>query len=101
MSTSTTTQPLEKYKYPVPFRLANLLQQGDSLRAVDNTSQAHPSLLQGVSTEHLIKLVKFGIWSKFMVEKTHKFTNIRDVLKAELKLFSKSGYGMREDFQVQ
>ena len=98
---SNTTQPREQYIYPVPFWLANLLQQGDSMRAVDQTSHAHPSILQGVSTEHLIKLVRFGIWSKFMVEKAHKFNNISDVLKAELEVFSKSGYGIREDFQVQ
>ena len=101
MSTSTNTQSLEKDIYPVPFRLANLLQQGDSLRAIDNTSLAHPSFLQSVPTEHLMKLVRFGIWSQFMVDKSDKFDNISDVLKAELKVFSKSGYGIREDFQVQ
>ena len=81
--------------------MTSLLQEGHSLEAVNYTSPTHPLFLQGVSTEHLMKLVRFGIWSKFMVEKTDKFKNISDVLKAELEVFSKSGYGIRQNFQVK
>lgn len=56
------------------------------MRAVDQTSHAHPSILQSVSTEHIIKLVRFGIWSKFMVKKGEKFNDNGDVLKAELEV---------------
>ena len=90
-----------KYLYPLPFHLTSLLQEGHSLAAIDDTSPAHPFLLQGVSTEHHIKLVRFGIWSQYMVDKSDQFENTSDVLKSELKIFLKSGYGLREDFQVQ
>ena len=82
--------------YPLPQRLANLLRQGDS---VDYKTLAHPSFLHGITTEQLIKMFKFGMWAEYMV-RTGNFDTPSDVIKAELDVFEKRGYNLREDFQV-
>ena len=87
--------------YPLPQRLANLLQLGDTFKSVDYKAMAHPSFLQNLSTDQLIKIFKFELWAKYMQHESGDFDTLSDVIKAEINTFSKSGFNLREDFQVQ
>ena len=90
----------QKYVYPLPLRLANLLLPGDSLKSVDYNALAHPSFLQRITTDQFIKMFKFGLWAEYQLNASDDFTTLSDVVKAELDTFSKSGFGLREDFKV-
>ena len=83
--------------YPLPQQLANLLHQGDY---VDYKTLAHPSFLNEVTTEQLIKMFKFKLWADYMV-KAGNFDTLSDVVKSELDVFDKRGFNLREDFQVK
>ena len=91
----------QKHIYPLPLRLANLLQAGDSFKSVDYKALAHPSFLQRITTEQFTKMFKFGLWAEYMLDTSDDFTTLSDVVKAELDTFNKSGFNLREDFQVK
>ena len=100
-ASASTYQTDTKYVYPLPQRLANLLQPGDSLKSVDYKAFAHPSFLQKLTTDQLLKMFKFELWAKYMQQASEDFDTLSDVIKAELNTFSNSGLNLREDFQVQ
>ena len=95
-----TDQTDQKYVYPLPLRLANLLLPGDSFKSVDYNALAHPSFLQRITTDQFIKMFKFGLWAEYQLNASDDFTTLSDVVKAELDIFSKSGINLREDFKV-
>ena len=98
---TSTTQTDQKYIYPLPLRLANLLQPGVSFKTIDFKALAHPAFLQQITTEQFIKMFKFELWAEYMLNASDDFTTLSDVVKAELDSFEKSGFNLREDFQVK
>jgi hypothetical protein len=68
--------------YPLPEKLGNLLKKGLTTKS-DNV---HPSLLDDVTTESLMKLMKFGLWVNYQIRMKKSHT-IEEVLRKELKLY--------------
>ena len=83
--------------YPLPSWLANLMMPGNITE--DHRFLAHPSFIQRLSVEQILKMVKFELWAKYQVH-TKKFATLSDVLREELKVFEEKGYARREEFQV-
>jgi hypothetical protein len=68
--------------YPLPARLGKLIKiEGTTLD--DNV---HPSLLENVTTEKLMKLMKFQLWIAYQI-RINKSTSAEEVIGKELKLY--------------
>ena len=100
-ATDSTDQTDQKYVYPMPQKLASLLQPGDSFKSVDFNSLAHPSFLHKTTTEQFIKMFKFGLWAEYALNASNDLDTLSDVVKKELDTFSNNGFNLREDFQVK
>ena len=81
--------------YPLPATMTKLVLPDET----DFNTTAHPSFLSGVSTEGLIKMFEFGLWSERMVRKG-KFATLSDVIKAEISIYETDGFGLRDNFQA-
>jgi hypothetical protein len=46
----------------------------------------HPSLIGNASTESLIKMMKFGLWTDFKIRENSS-SNLEDVIKEELNFY--------------
>jgi hypothetical protein len=67
------------------------------MKTVTQNNNVHPSLLENVSIEGIIKLMHFGIWvdSKLKIEAN----TIEKIMKNELKLY-KNDLGIRTDYKA-
>ena len=98
------------YIYPQPAQMADLIQPLQSRihnvkpwhdhASRDYKPVAHPSFLEGMDTDQMFKIFKFGTWARKMVS-TNKFKTLSDVIRGELQIFENGGFPLREDFQVQ
>jgi hypothetical protein len=50
------------------------------------SDNVHPSLLDNVTTESLMKLMKFGLWVNYQI-KMKKSITVEEVLRKELKMY--------------
>jgi hypothetical protein len=68
---------------------------------MDSTSHndnVHPSLLENVTIESLMKLMKFGIWVDYQIRQ-NKFLGVENVIREELKLYQ-DYLEIKEDIMV-
>ena len=96
------------YIYPQPAQMAGLIQPvakqihsakiWHEYQQADYRPVAHPSFLEGMDTEHMFKIFKFGTWAQRMVESGN--ITLSDIIKAELQIFDDMGFALRADFQV-
>jgi hypothetical protein len=59
----------------------------------------HPSLLDNVSTEKIIKLLKFGIWVKYQM-RINKSISFEDIISNELTLYQ-DDIGIKSELVVR
>ena len=98
------------YIYPQAAQLASLIQPAakhihrakiwHEYQQADYKPVAHPSFLDGMDTEQMFKIFKFGTWAQKMVD-MGKFEALSDVIKAELQVFENRGFPSRKNFQVR
>ena len=97
------------YIYPQPAQMAGLIQPVSrpmhnarvwhEYQQADYKPVAHPTFLEGMGTEQMFKIFKFGTWARKMVD-SGDFETLSDVIKAELQVFENRGFALRADFQV-
>jgi hypothetical protein len=67
-------------------------------KTTTSNSNVHPSLLENVTTESILKLLKFGLWVNYQIQ-SNKSLSAEDVIKNELKLYQHD-LGIKEDIVV-
>ena len=90
------TDDEKSHAFPLPARIAKLLMP---IYTNYHNDKVHPELVEGLSTEQMLKMLQFGRWSKCKV-KTGMSKSLSNVLREELKIFEDAGFAIREDFQV-
>jgi hypothetical protein len=80
--------------YPLPARLGKLIK----IEKTTLDDNVHPSLLENVTTESILKLLKFGLWVNYQIQ-SNKSLSAEDVIKNELKLYQHD-LGIKEDIVV-
>ncbi len=75
----------------MPAELANLLDLSDTpIRASDTNIKLHPSMIDGIAPENILKLQKFSIWTEYQTKIGGK--KLEKVLSDELakyKMFAR------------
>jgi phosphotransferase system HPr-like phosphotransfer protein len=80
--------------YPLPARLGKLIK--NEITTLDDN--VHPSLLEDVTTESLMKLMKFQLWIAYQI-RINKSTSAEEVMSKELNLYEHE-LGMKENRMV-
>lgn len=88
-----------KYIYPLPSNLAKLVEGINGGKTSYDENFAHPSLLDGVDTKQMLKLLKFKLWADHMV-KSASAQNVAEVIKAEANLFETHGFELKDKVPV-
>jgi hypothetical protein len=81
--------------YPLPAKLGKLFHI-ETMTSVDNV---HSSLLEDVTTESLLKLLKYKLWVDYQI-RMNKSSNLEEVVKKELKLYENQ-LGMKNNTTVR
>jgi hypothetical protein len=68
--------------YPLPAKLGKLL----DIETTTSADNVHSSLLEDVTTERLLKLLKFGLWVDYQI-RTNISSNLEEVIKKELGMY--------------
>jgi hypothetical protein len=69
--------------YPLPARLGKLI-KNEPTTLDDNV---HPTLLEDVTTERLVKLLKFPLWIAYQI-RINNSISVEEVISKELKLYA-------------
>jgi hypothetical protein len=91
----TNTNIYTAITYPLPARLGKLIK----IEPTTPKDNVHPSLLEYVTTERLMKLVKFPLWIAYQI-RINKSTSAEEVITKELKLYEHE-LVMRENRMVK
>jgi hypothetical protein len=81
--------------YPLLKKLSKLFILGENMSLKQDA--VHPSLIGNASTESLIKMMKYGLWTEFKIMENSS-ANLEDVIKEELN-FYKDYLGLKKSIQ--
>jgi hypothetical protein len=81
--------------YPLLKKLSKLFILGENISLKQDG--VHPSLIGNASTESLIKMMKYGLWTEFKIMENSS-ANLEDVIKEELN-FYKDYLGLKKSIQ--
>jgi hypothetical protein len=81
--------------YPLPAKLGKLLKR----KTITHDINVHPSLLDNVTTESIMKLLKFELWINYQI-RSEKYLTANDIIRKELKMYQ-DNLGIKEDIVVK
>jgi hypothetical protein len=81
--------------YPLPAKLGKLL----TIETMTSADNIHSSLLEDVTTESLLKLLKFEHWVDYQLRKK-KSSSLEEVIAKELKMYENE-LGLKDNITVR
>ena len=95
----------DTYDYPLPSNLAKMVQGTGTNYETNYENVAYPFIFENVDTKQMLKLLKFQLWTDYMVKNTSseytKEYQVRQVIKAEANLLETHGFELRDTYVVE
>ena len=96
----TNLEQKSTHTYPLPAWLAHLVVPGNVTEDDVKSVIAHPAFIENLTPNQLLKMFKFGLWTKYKSNLEDANKTLSEVLQEELKVFEDRGFNLRADFQV-